>query len=375
MRLAIFAHTWLSDWNHGNAHFLRGLARALIARGHQVLALEGQPGHWGAWSLAQLFAEEPMMAASAIQEFRRLYPELKPEFFPCARHWPQVAEAWLKERLRDANVVLMHEWNEPELAAILAGLRRRLGFKLLLLDTHHRGFSQPEAIARFPLDEFDGVLAFGESLRQLYLTRFQVRRAWCFHEAADVSVFQPQPAESAAGADVVWIGNWGDEERTGQLREFLLMPAQRLPQYRFLAHGVRYPEWAQAEMRRHGIRYAGYLPNLRAMEVYGGARVSVHIPRQPYSGGLGGIPTIRVFEALACGIALLSSPWQDQEGLFEAGRDYWVARNGAEMTALLEELLTHDRQRRELARQGRETVLRRHTCQHRARELEAICAA
>lgn len=374
MRLAIFAHSWLSDWNHGNAHFLRGLARALIARGHDVQAFEGQPGNWGAWSLEQLYMQEPVIANCAIQEFRRLYPELKPEFYPCAKRWPQIAEAWLAERLRDTEVVLLHEWNEPELANMLARLRRRHGFRLLLLDTHHRGYTQPEAIARFPLPEFDAVLAFGESLRQLYETHFRVRKAYCFHEAADVSVFQPQPPHGVS-AEVVWIGNWGDEERTQQLREYLLRPSLNLPEYRFLAHGVRYPDWAYGEMRRHGIRFAGYLPNLRTARVYNQSKITVHIPRQVYANGLSGIPTIRVFEALACGIALISSPWEDREGLFQAGRDYWVARDGAEMTTMLKELLTHEERRTELARQGRETLLRRHTCQHRAHELEAICAA
>ena len=375
MRLAIFAHSWLSDWNHGNAHFLRGLARALIARGHQVQAFEGQPGNWGAWSLAQLFAEEPVVALSAIQDFRRHYPELRPEFYPCARRWPEIAEDWLSRRLRETAVVLLHEWNEPELGEVLARLRRRMGFQLFLLDTHHRGYSQPEAIARFPLREFDAVLAFGESLRQLYLTRFGVCRAYCFHEAADETVFRPLAPAAEPRAEVVWIGNWGDEERTRQIREFLLLPASHLPQYRFLAHGVRYPDWARGEMDRSGIRYAGYLPNLRAVEVYGAACASVHIPRQTYANGLSGIPTIRVFEALACGIALVSSPWEDREGLFQAGRDYWMARDGAEMTAMLAELLRDDRCRVELARQGRETVLQRHTCRHRAQQLEALCAA
>ena len=59
--------------------------------------------------------------------------------------------------------------------------------------------------------------------------------------------------------------------------------------------------------------------------------MTVHVPRRPYTRLLPGIPTIRMFEALACGIPLVSAPWDDCEGLFTAGDDYLVAQNGAEM--------------------------------------------
>ena len=62
------------------------------------------------------------------------------------------------------------------------------------------------------------------------------------------------------------------------------------------------------------------------------AWVTVHIPRQPYVQALPGIPTIRPFEALACGIPLICSPWQDVEGLFTPGTDFLIARHGREMT-------------------------------------------
>ena len=69
---------------------------------------------------------------------------------------------------------------------------------------------------------------------------------------------------------MVWIGNWGDEERTAELMEFLVAPGARLvaEQRRVLVHGVRYPREAQETLRRSGIEYAGYLPNLSAPEVY-----------------------------------------------------------------------------------------------------------
>ena len=73
------------------------------------------------------------------------------------------------------------------------------------------------------------------------------------------------------------------------------------------------------KLRRVGIGYAGYLPNLSAPEVYAQSRVALHVPRRQYANGLSGVPTIRVFEVLACGVPLVCSPWADTEGLFREG--------------------------------------------------------
>jgi spore maturation protein CgeB len=102
--------------------------------------------------------------------------------------------------------------------------------------------------------------------------------------------------------------------------------------------------------------------------------VTVHVPRRPYARALPGIPTIRMFEALACGIPLVSAPWDDTEGLFDPGRDYLVAADGQAVKRHLRTLLADPDARRELAAHGRRTVLARHTCAHRVDELLGILA-
>jgi spore maturation protein CgeB len=90
---------------------------------------------------------------------------------------------------------------------------------------------------------------------------------------------------------------------------------------------------------------------------------------------LTGISTIRIFEALACGIPLVSAPWEDCEGLFTLGEDFLMARNGAEMRSYLEAIY-HDRDWAEtMARHGRATIEARHSCAHRVDELISICQA
>ena len=126
-------------------------------------------------------------------------------------------------------------------------------------------------------------------------------------------------------------------------------------------------------LRDTGIEYRGYLPNLGAPMVYGSSKLALHVPRRHYTNGLSGIPTIRVFETLSCGIPLVCSPWQDVENLFRPGEDYVCAPNGGAMKAEIEHLLKDDKAREQIAASGMETIRRRHTCDHRAQELEQIC--
>jgi len=137
-------------------------------------------------------------------------------------------------------------------------------------------------------------------------------------------------------------------------------------------HGVRYPAEAREELAAAGIDFRGWLPNFRVPEVFAAHRVTIHVPRRPYVEALAGIPTIRPFEALACGIPLISAPWEDCEQLFTAGKDFLIARDGREMQRHLLALLSDKRMARELAEHGRRTILARHTCGHRVDQLMEI---
>jgi spore maturation protein CgeB len=364
MSIRFFAHSWISDWNHGNAHFLRGLVRELVRMGHQVRCYE----EMDAWSLSNLI-QEGVAAGSSIDDFHRTYPELDVRFYQRDENF----SAFLNHELAGADLVIIHEWNEPEVVNEILSRKKRFGFRALFHDTHHRAHSNANQILRFQLHHFDGVLAFGEVIRKIYLDGFGVTRAWTFHEAADISVFHPMEYDKQN--DLVWIGNWGDEERTQELMEFLVAPAIDLiaSGRRVLVHGVRYPAEARNVLQRSGIKYSGYLSNLSAPRVYAHSRLALHVPRRQYANGLSGVPTIRVFEVLACGIPLVCAPWADTEHLFRAGQDYVLARNGEEMSACLRELLESEDTRRQIALSGLETIRQHHTCRHRAEQLMDIC--
>jgi spore maturation protein CgeB len=225
-------------------------------------------------------------------------------------------------------------------------------------------------MARYPLDHYDGVLAFGEVLRRRYIEEGWAERVWTWHEAADVRVFYPR-ADGPHRGDLVWIGNWGDEERTAELEEFLIRPVEEL-QLTAQVHGVRYPPEARSRLTASGISYRGWLPNYLAPDVFAAFSLTIHIPRRPYVEALPGIPTIRVFEALACGIPLICSPWEDAEALFSPGDDYLIAKTGPEMRQLMAGLLADREAAQSMAKRGRQTILNRHTCAHRVDELLGI---
>jgi spore maturation protein CgeB len=356
MRIVYFTHSLRSCWNHGNAHFLRGVLSELIARGHDVRVFE--PEH--AWSLENLMKDH---GEAGLAAFRKAYPELSSQTY--GRPEEGAGHAW------DADLVIVHEWNDPKLVAAVGRLRARGGrFTLLFHDTHHRAVSAPHEMRAFDLSSYDGVLAFGRTLADVYERWGWGDRVFVWHEAADVRRFHP-PADEQRRDGLVWIGNWGDGERSGEIVDYLLKPAADAG-LALDIYGVRYPRAAQRKLQQFGANYHGWAPNARVPELFANHLTTVHVPRRFYTHVLPGIPTIRVFEALACGIPLVSAPWDDCEHLFRVDQDFLMVGSGAEMTRALRDLNNDPALCTTLAQHGLETITQRHTCAHRVDELMKI---
>jgi spore maturation protein CgeB len=355
----MFYHSIISDWNNGNAHFLRGVVKELLQRSHYVTVFEPRD----AWSMQNL---ESTAGPDAEARFRADFPEIR-----YVRYQPDLLQ--LDEVLETADVVIVHEWNPHDLVkSIGSHHRENPNYTLLFHDTHHRSVTSPHDMSAYDLSEYDGVLAFGNVVRDIYLQRSWAQRAWTWHEAADATLFSPHnPNPDIKIRDLLWIGNWGDEERTAELHQYLFDPAREL-KLSGTAHGVRYPDSALDVLRNSGIQYRGWLPNSRVPAVAAQHRIMVHVPRRPYVQALPGIPTIRPFEAMACGIPLVSSYWNDTENMFEEGRDYLLARSPAEMRRNISMLLNEPDAAREIASHARHTIASRHTCAHRVDQLLQI---
>src|SRR3569833_3896696 len=127
---------------------------------------------------------------AGLEPYRSAYPELESKSF--------AADSDLEAMIDGADIVIVHEWNDPDLVARIGRLRA-IGHDFLLLfhDTHHRAVSDPEAIRAFDLAGYDAVLAFGETLASVYRRWGWGDRVFVWHEAADIRHFHP-PAEEGA---------------------------------------------------------------------------------------------------------------------------------------------------------------------------------
>lgn len=359
-RFALFYQSIVSDWNHGNAHFLRGLMRALQLRGHSTVCYEQVDN----WSLTNLLRVNPR----AIQDFAREFPDLHFQRYALGDNLEQS----LREQLRHVDVALVHEWNEPELIRLVGRLAAELGIQAFFHDTHYRVVLDDAHRASLGLERYTGILAYSPSVAERYRS-LGFAHVEVFHEAADTTVFAPLALPKTT--DVVFIGNYGDGDRSDELEDYVFGPRLSLRQLRYAVYGVRYPEEVVARLNNGlDITYGGWLPNVRVPHVYSSARVVLHVPRRQYVELLPGTPTIRVFEALASGACLISLPWQDTDGLFEAGRDYAVAHSPEEMRELIGSLCADDTARTAFGEHGRQTILQRHTCGHRADQLLQVIA-
>src|SRR6266540_3492993 len=172
MRIVMFYHSIISDWNHGNAHFLRGIVSELLARGHDVRVYEPKDG----WSFNNFIKEKGDLG---VRQFRRVYPRLIGIQY-------DLGTLDLNEVLRDTDLVIVHEWNDPELVEKIGAHRaRKNNFNLLFHDTHHRSVTNSRSMASYDISNYHGVLAFGDVIRALYLKNGWTRQAWTWHEAAD----------------------------------------------------------------------------------------------------------------------------------------------------------------------------------------------
>jgi spore maturation protein CgeB len=356
MKIVLFCQSIVSCWNNGHAHFLRGITRELLRLGVEVVVHEPKDG----WSRMNAVKDG---GAATLAEAARLISG-------AAVHTYDANQIDLDWATDGADLVIVQEWNAPALIAAIG--RHRAGgarYTLLFHDSHHRAVTAPGDLGTSDLDGYDGALAFGEVIRQIYLKRGWTRRAFTWHEAADTTLFRPAMA-AQQDTDLIWIGNWGDDERRRELATYLIEPAAALG-LRTRIHGVRYPEEVRKVLTDRGIAYEGWLANHRAPEAYARARVTVHVPRRPYCDVLRGIPTIRVFEAMACGIPLICSPWHDDERLFPEGAYIGVATR-SEMSEALSRVLRDKDLAQDLVATGLRAIRANHTCAHRARQLLSI---
>jgi len=201
-RFALFYQSVISDWNHGNAHFLRGLMRALQARGHSVVCYEQVDN----WSLTNLLQSNPR----AIEDFSSAFPDLHYERYSLSGF-----DRWVDDRLAEADIAIVHEWNDPSVIKHIG----ESGVRAFFHDTHYRVVLDEAYRSSLGLENFEGILAYSPSVAERYCA-LGFRKVFVLHEAADTTVFKPEPVEK--NTDVVFVGNYGDGDRSDELEDFVI---------------------------------------------------------------------------------------------------------------------------------------------------------
>jgi spore maturation protein CgeB len=347
MKLVIFGLAISSSWGNGHATLWRGLVRALAARGHRVIFFERDQAFYAAHrDLADL-------------------PGLQLVIYP---DWPSVSARAAAE-LRDADVAMLTSYcpdAEPASQAVLQAGRLRCYYDLdtpVTLAALQRG--QPVAyLPSCGLGPFDLVLSYTGGRALELLRTLGARRVAPLYGSVDPEVHRPCPPRPEWNGALSYLGTYAGD-RQPMLERLLLAAADQLPGQRFFIAGAQYPAdfpW------RDNVYFVSHLPPQDHPAFYRSSPLTLNVTRADMA-ALGFCPSGRFFEAAACGVPVLSDPWEGLDAFFEPGHEVLVASSTEQATAALG-LPTPELQR--LGRRARERTLAQHTAHHRALELARL---
>lgn len=351
MKMVVFGLTISSSWGNGHATLWRGLQRALARRGWDFVFFErdvpyyaGNRDLWG-------FADGSLV----------LYPDWD-DAVPAARH-----------HLADADVAIVTSFCPDGVAAsdliVDAPRVRRVFYDLdtpVTLDRLARG-EDVSAIGPRGLRDFDLVLSFTgggalDALRQ----HLGARAVAPLYGHVDPEAFRPTAPASRFRADLSYLGTYA-ADRQEKLEQMLVEPARRRPEGRFVIGGAQYPTdfpWTD------NIHFVRHLPPDQHGAFYSSARLTLNITRAAMAEA-GWCPSGRLFEAAACGAAIVSDRWAGLDAFFTPGEELLVAETTDDVLAALD---LGDADLTRIGAAGRERTLAQHSSARRAEELETLVA-
>jgi spore maturation protein CgeB len=212
------------------------------------------------------------------------------------------------------------------------------------------------------IPRFDLYLSFtgGAVLNELQ-ERYGSPRARPLYCAVDTDVHAPQTREPRW--TLGYLGTYS-QDRQAKLSRLLFEPARQMPECPFVVAGPQYPadiDWPQNVERREHVpphEHAGF---------YSAQRYTLNVTRDDMT-SRGFSPSVRLFEAAACGVPLISDSWEGLETFFEPDEEILIARNSRDVVGILRDL--PEERRLAIAAAARRRILRSHTSDHRAKELE-----
>jgi spore maturation protein CgeB len=351
MKIVVFGLAVSSSWGNGHATLWRGLIRALATLGNRVVFFE----HDAPWYATSRDLHDIPGGDLVV------YPD-----------WPQVAGRARRE-LADADVAIVTSFCPHGVEAtdlvMEAGRPIRLFYDLdtpVTLSLLEDG-EDVTSIGERGLGCFDLVLSYtGGTALDALRTRLGARRVAPLYGHVDPELYRPVEPDPRFRCDLSYIGTFAPD-RQEALEALFVEPARRRPAQRFVLAGAQYPRsfpWTE------NIHFVRHLPPAEHSPFYAASRLTLNVTRAAMARS-GWCPSGRLFEAAACGTAILTDTWRGLDEFFEPGREILIARSTQEALDALdmspEAIAT-------LGRRGRERVLDAHTSMHRARELLALIA-
>lgn len=344
LRIVILGLSITSSWGNGHATTYRGLVRELCARGHDVLFLERDVP----WYAAQ--RDLPQPPYGRIELYASL-EDLRDRFAADIRQADFVmVGSYVPEG------VAVGEWVTSE-ARHTAFYDIDTPVTLAKLERGDSEYLTPELIPRYGL-----YLSFsGGPILQRLEQQYGSPMARPFYCSVDPDLYYPVPLE--ARWDLGYLGTYSDD-RQPPLEQLMLEPARHWLEGRFVVAGPQYPatiNWpANVERIEH-------LPPAAHRNFYNEQRYTLNITRADMIRA-GYSPSVRLFEAAACGVPIISDYWDGLESFFEPGKEILVTHSAADTLHYLREL--PEAARHEIGQRARARVLMRHTAAERAGELE-----
>ena len=345
LSIVIIGLTITSSWGNGHATTYRGLVRELARLGHDVLFLERDVE----WYASNRDMPKPPYGVTELYDDTE---DLKNRF---------------SEAVRDADMVIVGSY-VPDGIAIGEWVVKTAGGGTAFYDIDtpvtlaklRRG--QNDFLSRELIAQYQLYLSFtgGPTLRLLE-REYGSPKARPLYCSFDPEVYFPEREESRWSLG--YMGTYSDD-RQPTVERLLLEPARRLPGKRFVVAGPQYPDsiaWPA------NVERISHLPPSEHRRFYNSQQFTLNVTRQDMIAA-GYSPSVRLFEAAACGTPIISDDWKGLSELFVPGEEILIAESAEETMKFLQ---MDESERKEIGRRARERVMREHTAAHRAAQLES----
>jgi spore maturation protein CgeB len=344
LRVVVLGLSLSSSWGNGHATTFRALLKAFAARGHDVLFLERDVP----WYAAHRDLSDPDYCRLA---FYTSLADLERYRDAVANADAVIVGSYVPEG------VAVGRWVQSAARGVVAFYDIDTPVTLAKLERGDYEYLAPDLIP-----DYDVYFSFtgGPTLDHL-MGHYGSPAARALYCSVDPDAYPPLDAEKRW--DLSYLGTYS-ADRQPPLDRLLLEPARCAPHLKFVVAGPQYPAdiaWPE------NVERIDHVPPSEHPAFYAASRYTLNITRADMIRA-GFSPSVRLFEAAACGTPIVSDMWDGIETLFEPDREIILARDAEDVLALL--VQGGEDQRRRLAAGARQRVLAQHTAAHRACALE-----